>query len=163
MSEQQLKTSQCKALNKIKSFEVDHTKIHKGIFISRIDEDIVTYDLRMVQPNLPPFLENAGLHSFEHLLATYVRSSEISSKIVYAGPMGCRTGFYLLTRNIDHATVISTLKETMKFIAEFEGGLPGESEVECGNYLDHDIPKAKEYAREFLDVIKNWTVEMINY
>ncbi|CAL6055152.1 s-ribosylhomocysteinase_LuxS [Hexamita inflata] len=156
MSEQQPKISQCKALNKIKSFEVDHTKIHKGIFISRIDDDIVTYDL-------PPFLENAGLHSLEHLLATYVRSSEISSKIVYAGPMGCRTGFYLLTRNIDHETVISTLKETMKFIAEFEGELPGESEVECGNYLDHDIPKVKEYGREFLDVIKNWTIEMINY
>ncbi len=94
-------------MQKIKSFEVDHTKLDVGMYISRIDDDIVTYDIRMVKPNTPPFLENAGLHTFEHLFATYVRNSNFSKNIVYVGPMGCRTGFYLLTKKLVTMVLLS--------------------------------------------------------
>lgn len=150
-------------MKKIKSFQVDHTKINKGMYMSRIDDNIVTYDIRMVKPNTPPYLENAGLHSFEHLFATYLRNSSISNNIIYVGPMGCRTGFYLITRNLSHDSAIKSTIESMKFIAEFNGELPGKSEVECGNYLDHDVNKAKEYGREMYEVLKNWDISKLNY
>lgn len=150
-------------MNKIESFKVDHTKISKGMYISRIDDDIVTYDIRMVKPNMPPFLENAGLHSFEHLLATFMRNSEHDKNIVYIGPMGCRTGFYLLVKGLPHEVVLNLTKSAMKYIANFNGELPGNSEVECGNYLDHDIDKAKEYGRDMCQVLKNWQVESLVY
>ena len=150
-------------MNKIKSFQVDHTKIGKGMYISRIDGDIVTYDIRMVKPNTPPYLENAGLHSFEHLLATYLRNSHISNNVVYVGPMGCRTGFYLLTKLLSHYDAIKYTVDAMKFISEFSEDLPGRSEIECGNYLDHDLDKAKEYGREMYEILKDWSVEKLNY
>lgn len=150
-------------MNKIKSFQVDHTKIDKGMYISRIDGDIVTYDIRMVKPNTPPYLENAGLHSFEHLLATYLRNSHISNNVVYVGPMGCRTGFYLLTKLLSHSDAIKYTVDAMKFISEFSEDLPGRSEIECGNYLDHDLDKAKEYGREMYEILKDWSVEKLNY
>ena len=150
-------------MNKIKSFQVDHTKISKGMYISRIDEDIVTYDIRMVKPNTPPYLENAGLHSFEHLLATYLRNSHISNNVVYVGPMGCRTGFYLLTKLLSHSDAIKYTVDAIKFISEFSEDLPGRSEIECGNYLDHDLDKAKEYGREMYEILKDWSVEKLNY
>lgn len=150
-------------MNKIKSFQVDHTKIGKGMYISRIDGDIVTYDIRMVKPNTPPYLENAGLHSFEHLLATYLRNSHISNNVVYVGPMGCRTGFYLLTKLLSHSDAIKYTVDAMKFISEFSEDLPGRSEIECGNYLDHDLDKAKEYGREMYEILKDWSVEKLNY
>ncbi len=150
-------------MNKIKSFQVDHTKIDKGMYISRIDGDIVTYDIRMVKPNTPPYLENAGLHSFEHLLATYLRNSHISNNVVYVGPMGCRTGFYLLTKLLSHYDAIKYTVDAMKFISEFSEDLPGRSEIECGNYLDHDLDKAKEYGREMYEILKDWSVEKLNY
>ena len=87
-------------MKKIKSFEIDHTKLEKGLYISRVDDNIITYDLRMVKPNTPPFLENDGIHTFEHLLATFLRNSEYSENVVYVGPMGCRTGFYLLFKDL---------------------------------------------------------------
>ncbi len=150
-------------MNKIESFKVDHTKINKGMYISRIDDDIVTYDIRMVKPNTPPFLENAGLHSFEHIFATFMRNSEYGKNIVYVGPMGCRTGFYLLTRNMSHKIALELTKRAMDYISNFTGDLPGRSEIECGNYLDHDVNKAKEYAFNMTNVLKNWTVEDLMY
>ena len=150
-------------MNKIESFKVDHTKIDKGMYISRIDDDIVTYELRMVKPNTPPFLENAGLHSFEHLLATFMRNSEYGENIVYVGPMGCRTGFYILTRDMSHKMVLELTKCAMEYISSFTGDLPGKSEIECGNYLDHNVNKAKEYALDMVHVLKNWTVEDLSY
>ena len=150
-------------MNKIESFKVDHTKISKGMYISRIDDYIVTYDIRMVKPNTPPFLENAGLHSFEHLFATFMRNSVYSKNIVYVGPMGCRTGFYLLVRGLCHDVALNLVKDAMKYIAEFEGELPGSTEVECGNYLEHDVNKAKEYAKDMSQILKNWQVENLNY
>ncbi len=150
-------------MNKIESFKVDHTKISKGMYISRVDGDIMTYDIRMVKPNTPPFLENAGLHSFEHLLATFVRNSKFSKNIVYVGPMGCRTGFYLLVRGIAHEQALSLTKDAMNYIANFNGILPGNTAIECGNYLDHDVSKAKEYAQDMCDVLKDWQVNNLEY
>lgn len=150
-------------MEKIKSFTVNHNKIDKGMYISRIDNDIITYDIRMVKPNTPPFLENAGLHTFEHLFATFVRNSQFSKNIVYVGPMGCRTGFYLLTRNLPHNSAINLVIDTMKFIAKFNGKIPGSTKVECGNYLDHDLKKAKEYANDMLKVLSNYTVKDLEY
>lgn len=147
----------------IKSFEVDHTKIEKGMYISRTDEDIVTYDIRMIKPNTPPCLENSGLHTFEHLLATYVRNSENGKNIVYVGPMGCRTGFYMLTRDLAHDSAIKLVQNSMSYIKDFDGYIPGVSEKECGNYKDHNLNKAKTYAADMCKVLKNWDVNKLNY
>lgn len=113
-------------MKKITSFCVDHDVLEKGMYISRIDGDVITYDLRMVKPNKGGYLENAGLHTFEHLFATYVRNSAYSDDIIYVGPMGCRTGFYLLTRDhLSHEQALSLVQETMDFIAAYEGGNTG--------------------------------------
>lgn len=150
-------------MDKIESFKVDHTKISQGMYISRIDDDIVTYDIRMVKPNTPPFLEDAGLHSFEHLFATFVRNSAYGKNIVYAGPMGCRTGFYLLVRGISHQAALNLVKDAMDYIANFEGPLPGSTEAECGNYLCHDVNAAKQYAKMMIPILQNWQVEDLAY
>lgn len=152
-------------MEKITSFCIDHDILGKGMYVSRIDRDIVTYDLRMVVPNCGTYLENDGLHTFEHLFATYVRNTKYSDDIIYAGPMGCRTGFYFLVRNhMSNKEVISLVKDTMKFISEFEGDIPGAQESkECGNYLDHDLAKAKTYAKDYFNVIKDWTEEQLKY
>lgn len=152
-------------MEKIKSFCVDHDRLEKGMYVSRIDGDVITYDLRMVKPNQGRYLENAGLHTFEHLFATYVRNSKMSEQIIYVGPMGCRTGFYLLTRDtMSKEQALLLVKETLAFIAEFKGEIPGAScSKECGNYLDHDLHKANCYAKEYAAVLKDWTVEQMNY
>lgn len=152
-------------MNKITSFCIDHDILEKGLYISRIDGDVITYDLRMVTPNAGPYLENAGLHTFEHLFATYVRNSSYSDLILYAGPMGCRTGFYFLTRDaLAKQDVIKLLQDTCEFIANYEGEIPGASESkECGNYLDHDLKQAKAYGRAYGDIIRNWTVAQMAY
>ena len=150
-------------MDKIESFKVDHTKIAKGMYISRVDDDIVSYDIRMVKPNTPPFLENAGLHSFEHLFATFARNSEYRNNVIYVGPMGCRTGFYLLTRGLPHEKALHLVKDTMNYIANFDGILPGSTPIECGNYLDHDVNKAKKYAQDMCRVLENWQVSNLNY
>lgn len=152
-------------MEKITSFCIDHDILGKGMYVSRIDRDIVTYDLRMVVPNCGTYLENDGLHTFEHLFATYVRNTKYSDDIIYAGPMGCRTGFYFLVRDhMSNKEVISLVKDTMKFISEFEGDIPGAQESkECGNYLDHDLAKAKTYAKDYFNVIKDWTEEQLKY
>lgn len=150
-------------MKKIESFMVDHNKINKGMYISRVDGDIVTYDIRMVKPNTPPFLENAALHTFEHLFATFVRNSEFSANVVYVGPMGCRTGFYFLTRDLLHEKALVLVKNCMEYIASFAGSIPGSTKAECGNYLDHDLEKAKEYASNMCEVLKDYTVENLKY
>lgn len=152
-------------MEKITSFCVDHDILGKGMYISRIDGDVVTYDLRMVVPNAGTYLENAGLHTFEHLFATYVRNSKYKDDVVYAGPMGCRTGFYFLVRDhVSHKEAIALIQDTMQFIANFEGLIPGAQESkECGNYLDHDLETAKRYGKDYYEVIKDWTQEQLVY
>ncbi|MBQ6143252.1 MAG: S-ribosylhomocysteine lyase [Clostridia bacterium] len=150
-------------MRKIKSFEIDHRKIKKGMYISRIDGDITTYDIRMAVPNSGNYLENDGLHTFEHLFATFMRSSNWAENVIYVGPMGCRTGFYLLMRNTPNEIAIDLVKKAMDFIADFSGDIPGATEKECGNYKDHDLKKAKNYAKLMRKVLENYSLEMLKY
>lgn len=150
-------------MEKIASFQVDHTKFGVGIYISRIDGDIVTYDVRMVKPNGGVYISNPSLHTIEHLFATFARNSRFGSNIVYVGPMGCRTGFYLLTRGIAHEDAIALVKEAYAFIAGYNDEIPGCTEVECGNYLEHDLESAKKDVLPLLKKLENYTVDMLDY
>lgn len=151
-------------MKKIASFTVNHDVLEKGMYISRIDGDIVTYDIRMKKPNGGDYLKNAAMHTFEHLFATYARNTKYASNIIYVGPMGCRTGFYLLVRDvITHQDAINLMKETFDFVKKFEGEIPGTKKEECGNYLEHDLSGAKEIAQDMALVLENWTVEKMVY
>lgn len=150
-------------LKRIASFEVNHDVLQRGIYTSRIDGDVTTYDIRMKLPNKGVYLDNPAMHTIEHLVATFVRNSEFSDRIIYFGPMGCRTGFYLLVRDIEPNDVIGLVKAAFEFLADFEGEIPGVSSIECGNYLEHDLADAKKEAKEYLPVIKNYTVEQLKY
>ncbi len=150
-------------MKRIASFTINHDTLTEGLYISRIDGDVVTYDLRFVRPNTPPYLETAAMHTIEHLFATYVRNSAYEENIIYFGPMGCRTGFYFLTRGMTHKEVISLVKETLSFIADFTGAIPGATKIECGNYLEHDLETARKYAAAEANIVKNWTTELLVY
>ncbi len=150
-------------MNKIASFSVDHRKINEGVYISRIDDDIVTYDLRMRKPNTGDLISNSAMHSLEHMFATVVRNSFMSDKIIYFGPMGCQTGFYLLVRNMDHSENLELIKETLKKIIEYNGEMPGNSEIECGNYRNLDLNNAKTEAETYLAKIEHITAEDMRY
>ena len=140
----------------IASFTIDHQKLLPGVYVSRKDSvgnDIVTtFDIRMTRPNHEPVMNTAEMHTIEHLAATFLRNhQEFGSKIVYFGPMGCRTGFYLiLAGGYESKDIVGLLKELYTFMAEFTGDVPGASAVECGNYLDMNLPMAKYLAKKFL-------------
>lgn len=150
-------------MNKIASFTVDHDVLEKGMYVSRIDGDIVTYDLRFVKPNTPPFLENPALHSLEHLFATYARNSKFADNVIYFGPMGCRTGFYLIVRDLSNKDTIELVRDTLTQGINHQGELPGAQRKECGNYLDHDVEGAKKLMKDYLAVIKDWTIYDVRY
>ena len=150
-------------MKRIASFCVDHTTLKPGIYISRVDGDVTTYDLRFCKPNCPPFLENAAIHTMEHLFATFARNSKYEDKVIYFGPMGCRTGFYFLTRDMTHPEVIGLIKEIIGKIAVYNGEIPGTTAVECGNYLEHDLKGAKEAAAQYAQVIAGWTEPQLQY
>ena len=150
-------------MEKIKSFQVDHRKFGVGMYISRIDGDIVTYAVRMVKPNGGTYLSSPAMHTIEHLFATFARNSELGEKVIYVGPMGCRTGFYLLMRSDNHSENIKLVKDAMKFIEEFSGEIPGCSEEECGNYLEHDLDAAKKDIRAILSSLESYTVDRLEY
>ncbi len=150
-------------MERIASFCVDHNKLEPGMYISRIDDDIVTYDLRFIKPNCPPFLEVPAIHTFEHLFATMARNSAFADRVIYFGPMGCRTGFYLLVRGMEHKDAIALVQETVRAIAGYEGEIPGDTAVECGNYREHSLPGAKLAAEKYDEIVKNWTIEQLNY
>ena len=148
----------------IASFTVDHDKLEKGMYVSRVDGDVITYDIRMVKPNGGVYLPNPAMHTFEHLFATYVRNSAFSDQIIYVGPMGCRTGFYFLTRDaMSGEQAIALVRECFAFIAAFEGKIPGSERKECGNYLEHDLPGAKAVAADMCQVLEHWTEPMLQY
>ncbi len=142
---------------KIESFKIDHNKLNPGIYVSRTDGDIVTYDLRTRKPNMGDYMDNATMHSVEHMIATYIRSSSIGQDIIYFGPMGCQTGFYLLVRNGKNDEVLSVLKETLQKVISHEGDVFGASQIECGNYKNLDIALAKEECRKYLEVLESYT------
>ena len=150
-------------MERIASFRVNHNKLLPGIYTSRVDGDIVTYDIRMRKPNVPPYLSSPALHTIEHLFATFARNSAQKDHVIYFGPMGCRTGFYLLVRNLEQADAIRLIIDTFRQISCYEGPIPGAAAEECGNYLDHDLAGAVREAREFLPVIEHWRVEDLKY
>lgn len=144
-------------IKKIASFEADHTVIDPGLYISRTDGDITTYDLRTRKPNCGDYMDNCTMHSVEHMFATYVRSSALGEDIIYFGPMGCQTGFYLLVRNADNECVKKIIMETLENIINHVGEMFGNTEIECGNYRNLSVEDAKCECGRFLAVLKNDT------
>ena len=142
-------------MNRIASFSVDHDKIVKGIYISRIDGDVTTYDLRTRIPNADDYMSNVAMHSMEHMFATYVRNGEIGQNVIYFGPMGCRTGFYLLVRDTAPEVVAKAVKDTLAKIVNHDGEMFGATRKECGNYLELDLAEAKAEAKAYLAVLES--------
>ena len=148
----------------IASFTVNHDTLKEGMYISRIDGDVVTYDIRMKLPNGGDYLPTPAAHTIEHLFATYARNSGFSDQVVYVGPMGCRTGFYLLVRDsVSHENAIKLVQDSFAFIAAYEGEIPGTERWQCGNYLEHDLTEAKKSAAELCKHLEGWTVEKLSY
>lgn len=143
-------------MDKIPSFTIDHTRLLRGIYVSRKDvvggETITTFDIRMKEPNREPALHNGAIHTMEHLAATYLRNdAEWKDRVVYWGPMGCLTGNYLLLRgDLESADIVELMKRTFRFVAEYVGDIPGAAPRDCGNYLLHDLPMARWEARKYL-------------
>ena len=144
-------------VRRITSFSVDHDKITEGIYISRIDGDVTTYDMRTRKPNLDDYMDNITMHSMEHMFATYIRNSDLGGDIIYFGPMGCRTGFYLLVRNADNARVLATVKEVLAKIANEATEMFGATRKECGNYRELSLDAAKIEATRYLAILNSRT------
>lgn len=141
-------------MEKITSFQVDHDKIVPGMYVSRIDGDITTYDLRTRIPNSDDLMDSVTMHSMEHMLATYMRNSELGSQVIYFGPMGCRTGFYLLIRNAEHRKVRSVLMQSLSEILLHADTMFGNSRKECGNYRELSLDAAKKESARYLSVLQ---------
>ncbi len=157
-------------MEKITSFTIDHIKLIPGIYVSRKDpvgnETITTFDLRMTSPNDEPVMNTAEMHTIEHLAATFLRNHpEFGSKVIYFGPMGCRTGFYLLLAgDYESKDIVALMIELFQFIAGFDGDVPGASAKDCGNYLDMNLPMARYLARKYLnEVLLSITDERLHY
>ncbi len=157
-------------MQKIPSFTIDHTRLNRGIYVSRQDEVggevITTFDIRMKLPNREPVLGQGAIHTIEHLAATYLRNNEEwKDRIIYWGPMGCLTGNYLLVRgNLTSRDILPLMKQTFQFIADYEGEVPGTAPRDCGTYLLHDLPMARyEAARYLHEVLEQATDDNLNY
>lgn len=146
-------------MEKIASFTVDHLNLIPGVYVSRKDhigsEVVTTFDIRMTRPNYEPVMNTAEVHTIEHLGATFLRNDkEYGSKVVYFGPMGCRTGFYLLLAgDYDSIDIVSLLTRMYEFIADYQGEVLGASPRDCGNYLDMNLPMANYLAKKYLDEV----------
>lgn len=151
-------------MQRIRSFSINHDILKKGMYVSRVDGDVVTYDIRMKEPNKGDYLSNGAMHTIEHLFATYARNTKYSNNVVYVGPMGCRTGFYFLLRDtVSQEEALQIVRQAMDFLAGFEGDIPGTTSRECGNYLEHDLKGAKAVAQDMLEVLKAWRPEDMKY
>ena len=157
-------------MERIASFQVDHIRLNRGLYVSRIDEIngnyLTSFDIRMKLPNREPVINIAELHTMEHLGATFLRNHPVwKNEIVYFGPMGCRTGFYLILKGkLKSKDIIDLMKELYKFIDEFEGAVPGATAIECWNYLDQNLPMAKFEAKKYLEeTLNNLGEENLNY
>ena len=152
-------------MERIASFTVDHTTLLPGLYLSRRDGDIVTFDLRFKRPNTGDLLTNSEMHSAEHLIATLLRNSPEKEAVIYFGPMGCQTGFYFLFDNrlLSCEGAIDLLKEVFAAAADFEGEMPGKSPAECGNYINLDVEAGRRVCRFYADLIRDWTVEKLAY
>ena len=146
-------------MEKITSFTINHLKLLPGVYVSRKDPAggavITTFDLRMTRPNCEPVMNTAEMHAIEHLGATFLRNHPVyGDKVIYFGPMGCRTGFYLLLcGDFESVDIVPLLTEMFEFIRDYEGEIPGASPRACGNYLDMNLPMAKYLARKYLDEV----------
>ena len=152
-------------MERIASFTVDHNKLQPGLYLSRRDGDVVTFDLRFKKPNTGDLLSNAQMHSAEHLIATLLRNSAQKDAVVYFGPMGCQTGFYFLFdgKQLSLQGAIDLLKEVFTTAANFSGEMPGKSAVECGNYINLDVELGKEVCAFYAALITGWTEEKLAY
>ena len=157
-------------MEKIPSFTIDHNRLKRGIYVSRQDnvgnEVVTTFDIRMKEPNREPVLQPEAIHTIEHLAATYLRNDpEWKNSIIYWGPMGCLTGNYLLMKgNLKSADIVELMRRTFRFIADYEGEIPGEAPKDCGNYLLHNLPLARLEARKFVEeVLDKITEENLIY
>lgn len=142
-------------MKQIASFSVDHDKIRPGMYVSRIDGDVTTYDLRTRTPNAGDYMDNVTMHSVEHMLATLLRNGTLAEQIIYFGPMGCRTGFYLLVRNAVHDEVCAVLKKALADTVAHKGEVFGATRRECGNYRELDINAAKTECAAYLAVLES--------
>lgn len=138
---------------KIASFTVNHDTLTEGVYVSRIDGDITTYDMRTRVPNGGDYMDNLTMHSLEHMFATYVRSSKIGERVIYFGPMGCQTGFYLLVREADNSETLEVILDTLQKIVDHPGEMFGNTRRECGNYKNLDLDSAKREAKRMLDYL----------
>lgn len=157
-------------MEKITSFTIDHIKLQPGLYVSRKDkagaETVTTFDLRLTKPNDEPVMNTAEVHTIEHLGATFLRNHpEFKDRVLYFGPMGCRTGFYLLlSGDYESADILPLIKEMFQFISTFEGEVPGASAKDCGNYLDMNLPMARFYAKKYLrEVLDDPKDSQLNY
>ena len=157
-------------MNKIPSFTIDHEKLLRGIYVSRKDtvggDTVTTFDVRMKEPSREPVVHIGALHTIEHLAATFLRNdAEWKDRVIYWGPMGCLTGNYLLLRgDLEPEDIVGLMKRTFRFVAHFEGEIPGAAPRDCGNYLLHDLPMARWEARKFLtEVLENIRPENLKY
>ena len=152
-------------MERIASFTVDHTTLLPGLYLSRRDGDIITFDLRFKKPNTGDLLSNSEMHSAEHLIATLLRNSAEKDAVIYFGPMGCQTGFYFLFDNrlLSCEGAIDLLKEVFAAAADFEGEMPGKSPAECGNYINLDVEAGRRVCRFYAGLIQDWTVEKLAY
>ena len=139
-------------MERIKSFEINHNLLEPGFYISRHDADVITYDLRTRKPNAGDYMSNSAMHSVEHMFATIVRNSKIADKVVYFGPMGCQTGFYLLVRDEEPKAVFDITKDVLEQILAHEGEVFGASAIECGHYENLSIDEAKTECKRYLEI-----------
>lgn len=144
-------------MERIKSFQINHNILEPGFYISREDDNVVTYDLRTRKPNAGDYMDNASMHSLEHMFATYARNSAVADKVVYFGPMGCQTGFYFLVKDLAPAEVFALTKQILTDILAYEGPVFGASAIECGNYLNLDLTLAKNEAAKYLEILNTQT------
>lgn len=152
-------------MERIASFTVDHNKLQPGLYLSRRDGDVVTFDLRFKKPNTGDLLTNAEMHSAEHLIATLLRNSREKDAVVYFGPMGCQTGFYFLFdgSRLSLEGAVDLLKEVFAAAGEFQGEMPGKSARECGNYINLDLATGRAVCKFYAELIADWTVERLSY
>ena len=140
-------------MNRIQSFSINHDKLLPGLYVSRVDGDVTTYDMRTRRPNTDDLMTNSAIHSLEHLFATYIRNGALSDQIIYFGPMGCQTGFYLLVRDADNDAVLREVRLTLMRILAHEGPVFGASSRECGNYRNLSVDATKSEARRYLEAL----------
>ncbi|MBO5682381.1 MAG: S-ribosylhomocysteine lyase [Clostridia bacterium] len=147
-------------MERIQSFCVDHDYITEGIYISRIDGDITTFDMRTRVPNMGDYMDSLTMHSVEHMFATCIRNSAIGDRVIYFGPMGCRTGFYLLTRDVEPMQVVDEILKTLEWIAEESSVMFGAERKECGNYRELSLDAAKREAKRYLDILRSKKIDL---